>query len=312
MTIELSQWRTGHWTCERSCYSHCQEGADTPPDWLSPGSSSRAVSHDLSGPSPRPPHWCWGSGRPAWACPHWAPRRWQTWQLLNYWCQPATGKLFPHPICPTQYLLRCQTVLTSRWQVSLSPPQTRTQVRGVSPASRLSALELPPSLWLPIFLDPRRLMSCWCGWREKIRLIRSTGNTVGYLTLDTESFVTSNLASIFKCPTLEREMKSVGCVVRWWDGDICPLTGQWKHLAPSPRNYQINGFQCRSRVGNEINSTFLQAGIDFDLLLGEGGGSVMDVMQFHRNQFSDVSQCVWPSQPIFQAWECRLRTQDTR
>ena len=57
----------------------------------------------------------------------------------------------------------------------------------------------------------------------------------------------------------------------------------------------------RSRVANEINSTFLQAGIDFDLLLGEGGGSVMDVMQFHRNQFSDVSQCVSPSQPIFQA-----------
>ena len=83
---------------------------------------------------------------------------------------------------------------------------------------------------------------------------------------------------------------------------LCGEMVRWGYLSPH-RSVETLGTitqelsnkwvsMSRSRVANEINSTFLQAGIDFDLLLGEGGGSVMDVMQFHRNQFSDVSQCV--------------------
>ena len=76
-------------------------------------------------------------------------------------------------------------VRTSQWQVSRSLPRSRSRALGASPGWRLSALGSPPSPWLPISLDPRTLMSCWCGWKKKIRLITSRGNILYSLTLDT-------------------------------------------------------------------------------------------------------------------------------
>ena len=76
-------------------------------------------------------------------------------------------------------------LVTWLWQVSLSQLQTQSRALDVSPRWLPWA---PGSLlfpWAPISWDPRRLMSCWCGWKEKIGLITCGENVVDYQTFDT-------------------------------------------------------------------------------------------------------------------------------